>query len=287
MAGSLSERHRSFTIAIFTCAGAMGFGSGPWLVSRIVARWGLGATVWFIAVIAPALVVSILAALRYRKLPHSEVHKSQRSNGTPKRAFFSRTLSLLFGVVASRNFSIVVCSTGMSFLMAEKIPDANLALRSTGNASGLLGLSVGVGALLSGLFIHPKSEKPGIIISLVVAGPLLVLFPSLSGIWLLVVLGLGFLTLASTIPLVVATGQRLLPHSSALASSILMGTAWGVSGGVGPIAVTWLGSSIGYGLAMPILIGAGLGLSLICTLALPRVMREAEDSQLVQAESRV
>ena len=190
-------------------------------------------------------------------------------------------------VASARNFSIVICGTGISFLMAEKIADAGLALWSTGNASGLLGVSIGIGGLLSGLFIHPKSEKPGIIISLAVGGPLLIIFPLLEGVALLVVLGVGAVVLASTIPLVVATGQRLLPHASALASSMLMGVAWGTSGVVAPIAVTWLGSSIGYSRAMPILAGAGLVVSLACTLALPRVMREAEDSQLVRAEPTV
>ena len=287
MAGSLSERHRSFIVAIFICAGAMGYGGGAWLVSRIVARWELGATVWFLVVMAPVLVISILAALKYRRLPHSEGHRSRQSEGSSGSGFFSHTLLLLFGVASARNFSLVICGTGMSFLMAEKIADTDLALLSTGNASGLLGLALGAGGLLSGLFIHPKSEKSGIIISLAVGGPLLIIFPLLEGVALLVVLGLGAVVLASTIPLVVATGQRLLPHASALASSMLMGVAWGTSGVIAPIAVTWLGSSIGYGLAMPILAGAGVGISLGCTLALPRVMREAEDSQLVRAEPSV
>ncbi len=283
MAGSLTEKRRPLTIAIFLFAGTLGVAVGFWFVARLVDAQGLGATAWLFAAMAPVLVIAILASLSYRKLPHAQQHIAQQTSTAPG-GYFSRTLLLLFGVATSRSFPVFVCITGMSFLMTEKIPDASLALRSTGTALALFILTQGAGGLLSGLFTHPKSEKPGIIISLVIALPLLMLFPTLSGVWLLVTLALGSIALSSTIPLVTATGQRLLPHSSALASSIFMGLAWGTSGVAAPIAVTWLGSWIGYGRTMPILIGAGLLVSLACTLALPRVIRPTDDSQLVPSE---
>ena len=286
MAGSLAEKRRPLMVAIFIFAGSLGFGGGPWLVSRLVAAHGLGATVWLLAVTIPIAAIALLAFLTYRKLPHSKPPVSHRPRNQ-QGPIFSRTILLLFCIASSRNFSIIICGTGMSFLMGQKISDVDMALRSTGNALGLLGLALGFGGLLSGFFIHPKSEKSGIIISLVIAAPLLMLFPYLSGVWLLVVLTLGVVCLASTIPLVIATGQRLLPHSSAMASSIFMGLAWGTSGVVAPIAVTWLGSWIGYARAMPIFIGAGLLVSLACTLVLPRVIRPSDDSHLVPSEPNV
>ncbi len=286
MAGSLTEKRRPLMIGIFVCAGGLGVATGPWFVSRLVAAHGLGATVWLFAPTIPVVAIAVWAFLTYHKLPHSKPPASHRPRSR-QGGFFSRTILLLFAVASSRNFSTVICGVGMSFLMAEKFPDASLYQRSTGNALCLLGLAGGFGGLLSGLFIHPKSEKPGIIISLVIAAPLLMLFPTLSGAPLLVVLVLGTVAVASTVPLLTATGQRLLPHSSALASSIFMGLSWGVSGVLASIAVTWLGSSIGYTRAMPILIGAGLLLSLACTLTLPRIIRPSDDSHLVPAEPNV
>ncbi len=286
MAGSLDERRRPLIIAIFIFAGALGVGFGPLLISRLVAAHGLGATAWLLAAMIPVVAIAILAFLTYHKLPHSKPppsHHLRRQQGR----IFSRTILLLFCIASSRNFAIIVCGSGMSFLMAEKFPDAALALRNTGNASAVLGLALGFGGLLSGLFIHPKSEKPGIIISLLITLPLLMLFPLLSGAWLLVAIALGAVALASTVPLVIATGQRLLPHSSALASSIFMGLAWGTSGIFAPIAVTSLGSSIRYARAIPILIAAGLLVSLACTIALPRLIRPADDSHLVPSQTNV
>ena len=96
---------------------------------------------------------------------------------------------------------------------------------------------------------------------------------------------LGGLALSSTIPLVIAIGQRLIPHSSAVASSILMGVSWGVSAVAASLAVTLLGPIISYRLAMPLLIAAGLGVSLLATLALPRIMQPIDNSHLAQAST--
>ena len=279
MAGSLDEKRKPLIIAIFISAGALGVGGGPWLISRLVNAQGLQATAWVFAAMVPVLITAILAFLTYRKLPHSKPPTLKRS-GSLHSHFFSRTVLLLFGLSSSRSFAIIVCSSGMSFLMNEKIADSSLALLTTGTATLLFGVALGAGGLLSGLLIHPKSEKPGILISTILAAPLLIAFPLLSGTWLLLTLTLGAALLASTVPLVTATGQRLLPHSSALASGVFMGLAWGVSGVVAPLAVTWLGSkpSIGYSLAMPILIGLGLLVSFLTTLALPRVLRPAHYS---------
>ena len=292
MAGSLDEKRRPLMIAIFVCAGAIGVGGGPWVISRLVNAQGLGATAWLFAAMVPVLIIAMLAFLTYRKLPHSKLPTPKRPLNL-RSSFFSRTVVLLFGVATSRSFALVVCGSGMSFLMNEKIADSSLALLRTGTATLVFGLSLGAGGLLSGLFVHPKSEKPGILISLLIAAPLLIFFPILSGAWLLLALALGGGLLNSTVPLVTAIGQRLLPHSSALASGVFMGLAWGTSGVIAPIAVTWLGTRTSYALAMPILISAGLLLSLLCTLALPRIIRpaddshNADDSRLVPDESSV
>ena len=164
--------------------------------------------------------------------------------------------------------------------MAEQIADKSQALLSTGNALCFFGLAMGLGGLISGVFVRPESEKSGIIISLVVGAPLLIAFPFLSGPWLLLTLALAGAALNATGPLVIATAQRMLPQSSALVSSIFMGLAWGISGVAAPLMVTWLGPIISYTLAIPLLVAAGLLISILATLLLPSVIHPAVGSRL-------
>ena len=279
MAGSLSPTRRPLAIAVLVCAGALGVAAGPWFISRVVDAQGLTATAWLLLAVIPVAVVALLAFGAYRKLPHST--PTPRPPGTRLwKGIFSRSIITLFCVASFRSFAVVVCGTGMSFLIAEKTHDPSQALRNTGTALALLGLAMGFGGLLSGLFVRRESEKPGIIISLVLAAPLLIIFPLLSGPALLLTLVLGGAIMASTIPLVTATGQRLLPHSSAIASSLFMGLAWGTSGIAAPLAVTALGSRIGYSSAMSLLVAAGLLACILSALALPRIIRPEEDEKL-------
>ena len=281
LAGSLADKHRPLIIAVFVCAGALGVFTAPLLITRLVNAQGLRATTWLFVPTIPVFVIALLIFRACRKLPktHIEIHK--KSKGLQKH-IFSRSMILLFILATSRSFSIIVVAVGMSFLMSEKIADQSKALLSTGPPSALFGLAFGFGGLLSGFFHRWESEKPAILISLIVAGPLLVYFPLLSGGWLLATIVLAGVAVGSTIPLVTAIGQRLVPHSSAVASSILMGVAWGVSGVAASLAVTLLGPIISYALAMPLLIAAGVGVSLLAALALPRIMQPIDNSHLAQ-----
>ncbi|NIA06620.1 MAG: MFS transporter [Actinobacteria bacterium] len=279
LAGGLADKRRPLTIAIFVCAGALGVAAAPVLITRLVNAQGLRATAWLFVPAVPVFVIALLAFRTCRRLPRPQIETHPKTHSL-RESIFSRSLILLFILSASRSFSIIIVPVGMSFLMSEKIADKARYLLSTGNASALFGLSVGFGGLLSGLFIRPEVEKRGIIISLIIAGPLLTAFPLLSGGWLLVIIVLAGLAVGSTIPLVTAIGQRLIPESSAVVSSILMGVAWGVSGIAAPLIVTWLGPLIGYSLAMPLLIAAGIVVALVATLILPPVMHPQTGSRL-------
>jgi FSR family fosmidomycin resistance protein-like MFS transporter len=279
LVGSLANKRRPLTIAIFSCAGALGVAAGPLLISRLVNAQGLKATAWLFVPTVPVFVVALLVYRTCHRLPGPQIETHLKTNGL-RENIFSRSMMLLFILAASRSFAILVSIWGMSFLMRERIIDNSPALSTTGTSLCLFALAVGFGGLLSGFLLRPEIEKRGIIISLIVAGPLLTAFPLLSGAWLLVVITLAGVATGSTIPLVTAIGQRLVPQSSAVASSILMGVAWGVSGAGAPLLVTWLGPLISYRLAMPLLIAVGMLVALAATLILPPIMRPHAGSRL-------
>lgn len=228
-------------------------------------------------------MVALLAYRACRRLPKPQIETHSKANGL-RESIFSRPMILLFILATSRSFALIVGVSGMSFLMREKIADNSQALLSTGNALALFAIAVGFGGLLSGLLLCPEREKHGIIISLIIAGPLLAVFPLLSGGWLLVVITLAGVAAGSTIPAVTAIGQRLIPQSSGVASSILMGVAWGTSA-VGAPLVTWLGPLISYRLAMPLLIAVGILVALATALILPRVIQPIDNSHLAQTST--
>lgn len=277
MAGSLAHKRRPLIVAIFISAGAVGVAAGPWFMSRLVDKWGLGATIWLLAVTVPVLVAAVLAFLVYRKMPHSQVDIARRQANQGDPIPFG-LLALLYCGAVSRAFVTCICFSGMSFLMAEKIPDESAALLSAGNNLAAFGLATGFGGLFSGLFLHPRSQKPAILYSLVLAVPFLLVFPHISGVWLSAALIVGILIVNSTAPLVTAIGQRLLPQSTALASSLFMGASWGVAAVLAPLAVTWLGSHISYAKAMPLLMAGGLLVSLAATIPLPRIIGAEDQS---------
>jgi FSR family fosmidomycin resistance protein-like MFS transporter len=278
LAGSLADKYRPLIIAVFVCAGALGVFVSPLIITRLVNKHGLQATSWLFVPTIPVFVVALLVYITYRRLGQARIDTPPAA-GRFRASIFSRSMILLFILTTSRSFSVYVVTVGMSFLMSEKITDGS-AILSTGHALALSGLSVGFGGLLSGFFLRWESEKPAILVSLIVTGPLLVSFPLLSGGWLLVIIVLAGVAVGSTIPLVTAIGQRLVPHSSAVASSILMGVSWGVSGIAASLAVTLLGPLISYTMAMPLLIAAGIVVALVTTLILPTVMRPAASSRL-------
>ena len=279
LAGRSTDKRRPLTIAIFVCAGALGVAAAPFLITRLVNAQGLRATAWIFVPTIPVLVISLLFLRAYRRFPRPQTKMYTKSNGL-RKAIFSRSMILLFILSTSRSFAVIVSISGMAFLMSEKIADNSEALLSTGNTLSLFALAIGFGGLLSGFLSRLEIEKRGIIVSLLIAGPLLIAFPLLSGPWLLVVIILAGVATGSTIPLVTAIGQRLVPESSGVASAILMGVAWGTSGIFAPLGVTWLGPIISYRLAMPLLIGSGMLVAIIATLALPRVMHPHDGSHL-------
>ena len=277
LAGSLAVKWQYLGIAVFLCAGALGGAASPLLISRLVDAQGLEATAWIFVPTIPAFLIALILFRRYRRILVSK-NTSARQGTFSAAGLFSRSMVLLFCIVTSRTFALMVIITGMSFLMSEKIDSR--AILSTGNILFWFSLAIGFGGLLSGTFIRPESEKPGILISLMIGGPLLIAFPMLPKFWLLLAIVTGGLAFGSTIPLIPAIGQRLLPNSSATASSILMGLAWGTAHIAAPLTITWLGPLISYRLAMPLLIAVGMLVALAATLILPPVIRPQTGSRL-------
>jgi FSR family fosmidomycin resistance protein-like MFS transporter len=104
--------------------------------------------------------------------------------------------------------------------------------------AGLLPFAAGVGGLAYGLVFRESRPRRGIVASLLLAAPLMVLFAATAGsAWGLAALGAFGLAMGATVPLVVTLGQRMIPRSSGMASGLTMGFSWGIGGAAGTLVL--------------------------------------------------
>ena len=118
---------------------------------------------------------------------------------------------------------------------------------------------------------------------LLLAGPLMIGAFALSGPLSIVCLGLGGFMLLSTIPVIVAMAQELVPGQTSTVSALMMGAAWGV-GALAPQALSNFVPAFGF---RNVLIAASAVTTVTAVLAyfLPREEqhRSVVDSDLATA----
>ena len=101
-----------------------------------------------------------------------------------------------------------------------------------------------VGIVIGGSLSHRISRRRMLLFSLIVSPPLLFLSLHSTGAVFLTLLFLGNVVLSASTSVNIVWAQQLLPERENIASSLMMGGAWGV-GGVLSIPVGMLGDRFG------------------------------------------
>ena len=125
---------------------------------------------------------------------------------------------------------------------------AKWAAPVAGNLQASTFFGMAIGGLLAGQLIGVGREKRPLVVIPICLAPTIAAFPFVSlelGYLFSALAGMGF---ASMIPINIALAQRLLPHRTNLASSLMMGGAWSVSF-VGPPLAQWCISLFGIDVA--------------------------------------
>lgn len=240
--GQLAGSRRSMGVTLFFVAGMVGAACGPVISTRVTAidpngfellRWTM----------IPGVVMAGLLHAAIRRVPHrSADHRAMTFDRADGRARWTNTLILTVGNALRYTVYMALVYTYIRWaatLVRETMPEiegARLATLSSifcGELTALTMIGMGVGGLLAGMTVRAGREKwPMVLIPLALA-PAVALIPMTgrAGSYALAALaGVGF---AATIPLAISTAQRLLPHRTSLASSLMMGGAWAVAS-VGP-----------------------------------------------------
>jgi MFS transporter, FSR family, fosmidomycin resistance protein len=242
MAAQASRERRRIGMAMFSALGTLGFAFGPLGITRVVSRFGLEHSYY---IVGTGLVMS---AVLYRICPPLDapvqlppgVEKIKWQVLTALRAAW-KPLLLLYLITVIRSGLQMTTNTYLPFILE----DLHYDLAGTGNVLTVFLLLGGLGGIAGGFVAERVSGRAVTLFSGLVAGPLMIGAFSTSGPLSIVLLGLGGFVLLSTMPVMVAMAQELVPGQTSTVSALMMGAAWGV-GALAPPALNGLVPAYGF-----------------------------------------
>jgi len=275
--GQLAGRRRSLAVSVFFLAGMVGGILGNVLPPQHAARFGVESLAWLAI---PGVVVAAALAWAIHAVPHRrhDAHESHRGlSRTDRRRRWAAVWLLYAGnfVRFSVNMALVYLLLAWVEQRVRSHASADpLALELAQRASAINGamqaaMQVGMGGagLAAGWFLRSHHEKAALVAVPMLGAAATALIPNASvpaGFALTVLAGVGF---GGLVPVTIALAQRLLPHRTSLASSLMMGGAWAFAG-VGSLAAERLHHALGLHSAF-VATAAALALAGLLSLLLP------------------
>lgn len=231
-AGEASGRQRGRGLSLFVAAGELGYALGPLVIALVVAALGLTAT-WMVAV--PGIVACVLLARFIPFRRHPAPRPAGKTLGTDLLTIVG-PLAVLWFVVVLRTIIISAYQTFLPLLEHQR----GGSIVAGGAVVFLFGGIGAIGGISGGTLSDRVGRRAMIAISLLAGAPLLLTFIHVTGPWAYVFLAAGGITLYLSAAVTIVMAQELLPHRASVASSIVMGLAWGTAGlsltGVGALA---------------------------------------------------
>ena len=245
-AASLAERNKDLGVSIFLTGGNLGRAAGPLIIMLFLVRYGWNRLVWcMIPGLLLALLVPKVLELRLPKSPSSGAGfapSSRKKRGTAWEAIRPslRPVLALYLVAVLRTLTVIGLENFLSLYLDER--GYSDAARSAILALFLFAGTVGI--VVGGSLSNRLTRYHLLLLSLIVSPPLLYLALHRSSVVFLLLLFLGNMALSTSTSVNIVWAQQLLPERENIASSLMMGGAWGV-GGVLSIPVGMLGDRFG------------------------------------------
>lgn len=275
--GQLAGRRRSLAVSVFFLAGMVGGILGNVLPPQHAARFGIESLAWLAI---PGVAVAAALAWAIHAVPHRrhDAHETHRALSRPERRRRWAAVWLLYAgnfVRFSVNMALVYLLLAWVEQRVRSHASADpLALDLAQRASAINGamqaaMQVGMGGagLAAGWFLRAHHEKAALVAVPMLGAAATALIPNASvpaGFALTVLAGVGF---GGLVPITIALAQRLLPHRTSLASSLMMGGAWAFAG-IGSLAAERLHHALGLHAAF-VATAAALALAGLLSLLLP------------------
>jgi FSR family fosmidomycin resistance protein-like MFS transporter len=242
MASLAAADRKRIGMAMFSAFGTLGFAVGPLMITRLVAAVGLEHSYYMVGTGA------VISAFLFRLCPPLPERATSgdgqvRANPALKSALRAvwKPLTLLYIIMVIRSGLQVTTNNYVPFLLREQ----GYSLTDTGNVLTVFLLLGGLGGLAGGFVAERFSGRSVTLYSGLVAGPLMVAAFSSTGVLSIVFLGLGGFVLLSTIPVIIAMAQELVPEQTSTVSALMMGAAWGI-GALSPALLDNLVPAFGF-----------------------------------------
>src|SRR5438132_1522692 len=249
-AGEASGHRKGTGLSLFVGGGELGYSLGPLVIALIVAARGLEAT-WLVAL--PGLAACLLmwrVIPSHRDPPHRPAGQTLKSD----LAAALGPLAVLWLVVVLRTVVISAYQTFLPLLLYQR----GGSIVAGGAAVFLFGGIGAIGGVSGGTLSDRIGRRRIVALSLLLGTPLLLAFIHTGGPWAYVFLAGGGIALYLSAAVTIVMAQELLPHRASVASSIVMGLAWGTAG----LSLTGIG-------ALADAIGLDKALRLVLLLAVP------------------
>ncbi len=224
---SLSNQNLTFMMSFFLMAGCVGLGGAPFIITIIVSNWGVN-QLWI--TLFPGI---LLAILLFRKLPAASPPESRTSLTGLKLIIEKKSwpVWLMFSIMFLRSVVITGFMSFLSILLTER----GDSFQKSGIAISVFLISGTTGGLIGGYISDYVSRKGVIIISSILACPLLLCFLHGGGTYSIIFLSLGGMTIFAATALNVLIVQEFYPGMASAVSGIAMGVVWGSAGLMLPI----------------------------------------------------
>ena len=232
-AGALAGGGRGMGTSIFLTGGNIGRALGPLVLMFIPYRLGLEYLVWemipgvLLAVLVPK-VLKFEKSLDLTATPRGRLHDEP----SPQEPFWTIArphllpLSVLFIIAAFRT----VTAVGLENFLSIYLDDQNYTNQVRSLVIALFIFAGSMGIMSSGWLITRVNTYVLLLVSLLGSPPLLYASLHSEGLGFLVFLFLGNVVLSSSITVNIILAQMILRGHENIASSFMMGAAWGVGG---------------------------------------------------------
>jgi FSR family fosmidomycin resistance protein-like MFS transporter len=258
---SLAGRRRTLAMAFFSLGGNIGYGLSPFFILAIVTILGFE---WTLLAALPGIG---MAWLLHKKAPSPERMPPPSSSGSFSPGEANLRLNrflVLMTVVILRITTVVSLLTFLPTIQTLR----GFSLVVAGSSFTVFMLCGAAGGMTGGLLADRVGRKPLIVTSFILTLPAFFAFLFLRGPFSFLPLAvLGFLLFLSE-PACIVLAQELAPHKARIASSLVMGLAWGISG-LGLLGTGALADRLGIESTLVFLILLPAG-ALLSSLFLPK-----------------
>lgn len=259
--GAASRDRSGLGMSIFIGAGTLGFALAPIIAPYTVELFSLERS-YFIMI--PGVLAFAVLYFLIPNDPPQTVAPQSRANLKDLLLPMWRPLLILYLLVVIRS---AVQIGFVHFLPLYFFQQGN-DLVASGRLASVFTLFGAMGGFAGGLLSDKVGGRSVIVYSTLLAPPFLAAFFLTEGVLSSAFLASGAALLLSTLPVNVVMAQKMLPQRTSIASSLMMGFAWGMAGLAIPV-VGALADRIGLGSALLLVVGLA-AFGFVLSLFLPK-----------------